>query len=282
MNDTINVADYSGSNFKEIRLKTLMQSFALGEEYPVIASGDERYLQMGRSAIRYLKSQNEYRPVLEMCLKKFDRVKKEEFGKKQKNEQVSIYKEIVVNLGKEIQQFAAENLNRRKAVILDFSQLEKQIYSANREKYDFYLWYGFDVLEKPQELLESPHDKPQKLRIFSSSKANLNRLEGKVRKIAKFACIDEAFKIIQRHINLQGQYTFRKMVDDLDELLENLIIDSSSGMINSHAVSKGIDALVDEALSKYEVVSKPEYLINSNAYRSAIRKKLKDRIRTRF
>lgn len=278
MTQTINVADFQDTSFREIRLKSLMQLLSQDRANSEVREGRIWNLKPGDYAKRYLKLTDQFRRPFEMCLKKLDGETSESWTGQRKKGFIHLYEEITAKEGKQIRAFASDKINEKKVIILDFTEIEKNIDSTNRDRYDFFIWYGFDVLDKPHELVKNKKESPKRVRIYDSSKTIMDKLEGKLREIAKFSCIHEAIEFTEQRIRLQGKYKFKKLVRDLDELFKDFLVDTSKNEINHVKVNQGIKNLVNEALNSYEVLDKPQYLIDENSYRSALRSKFKRKL----
>ncbi|MCG2587784.1 hypothetical protein [Rhodohalobacter sulfatireducens] len=278
MTEIINVADYEDTAFKEIRLKTLMNELVREKQFFDTNDERARALKPGRLAKEYLKYTGQYLRQFELCLKTFDGKTTEEFTDENRTAIIKLYEDHVIEIGKDLKSFASDSINTNKLIILDFTEVEKKIDSSNRDEYGFFLWYGFDVLDKSEELYSSDNEICQKMRIYNCSDTSINRLEGKLRDIGKFACIYEAINFVQNHINLNGKYRFRKLVSNLDELFNDFLVDKSKNEINSKKAEEEINELVKEAFKKYEVLDNPKYLIDKNAYKSALRSKFESKL----
>ena len=75
-------------------------------------------------------------------------------------------------------------------------------------------------------------------------------------------------------IGLYNKYNYKKLVNDLDELINEFLFDSNGEIIKSKA-NKETKTLVTRAIRNYEIINKPKYLIDRNAFRSALSKKIK-------
>lgn len=84
---------------------------------------------------------------------------------------------------------------------------------------------------------------------------------------------------LEVRIGLHGKYTFKLLVDDLDELINDFLIDSSNGHINKVKAKKPVDELVKEAAGKYEILNAPTYLVNPEAYKSILKHRIKSTLK---
>lgn len=278
MTRVINVAEYENTSFREIRLKALMQTLSLGKQS--YDFNDERswHLKPGRLAIRYLKLTGQFRGPLEVCLKTFNGETDNTLTKERKEGRIKLYEEISIAEGNKIRSYAAEKINKKDIIILDFADIEKKIDSTNREQFDFFIWRGFDVLDNSQELIHDEKGYPLQSRINNSAPTYIDKLEGKLREIGKYACIYEAIEFVSTRINVNGEYHFRKIVQDLEELYNDFLVDRSKNEKNKIRAEKDIDELVDEAIKEYEVLNQPKYLFDKNSYRAAVRKKFERKL----
>lgn len=233
-------------------------------------SDRNRFLATGSTAIQYLKETCQYRKQLQLCLKNFDGRTAETFGSEFVHAVRTLYQDHLINLGQSIIMFTERNVKGKKTLDLNLTRtnVKNSHYSAILE--NLFNEYGENVLN-----MENHPWTCRIARIQDCSKDTMNRLEGKLRIIGQFACLDEAISFLEIRIGLHGKYTFKILVDSLDELITHFLIDSSNGQINQVKARKPIDELVRQAAGQYEILNAPTYLVNPEAYKSILRHRIK-------
>jgi hypothetical protein len=233
-------------------------------------SDHERIVATRITAVEYLKETGQYRKQLQLCLKNFSGRTTETFRPEFAAAVRTLYHDHLLTLGRSLIGFAGQKVNRRKPVDIDFTgaDLTNPHFSGLLER--LFNEYGEGILH-----LDYTPWTCRMARIYNCSKDTMKRLEGKLRSIGQFGCIDDAISFLELRIGLHGKYTFKLLVDDLDELISDFLIDSSNGHVNNVKARKPIDELVKEAAGKYEVLNAPTYLVNQEAYKSILKHRIK-------
>ena len=65
---------------------------------------------------------------------------------------------------------------------------------------------------------------------------------------------------------------------DLDALIDEMLIVKEQNIVNPVKAKQSTDELVDEAVSGYEILSNPVYLLDENGFRNAVRNKIKRKL----
>lgn len=272
MIDKIKVQGCDRGSIRQLWLKIIMHAFSedLKNEY---RSDRGRYLSTGDVAIQYLKLTDQYRRQFQLCLKTFNGSTANDFDDEFISAVKTIYEDYLVDLGQDIMTFAETNINQRKQIDLNFNGYEFPGDPITGILRGLFFKYGSEVLNEQ----ENPgHCKIA--RISDSSKKSTDNFEGKLRKIGQYACIDDAITFIKLRIGLHKTYSYKILVDDLDELVRHFLINSSNNEINKVKAQKPTRELVDEAVNSYEILNKPKYLIDKNAYRVAVAKKIDNKL----
>jgi hypothetical protein len=220
-------------------------------------------------ALAYLGATNQYRKQFQLCLKMFDGKNVEQFTDDFKISTIKIFDDYLDNLVDDLIGYAKENINEKKSLDLNFQGVEVANDSFHRLLQDKFTHYGTKILQN--------HPRPhtcRKARINYSSKTTRDRIESKLRKIGKYGSIHQAIEFIEIRIGLHGKYKYKQLVNGLDELKNDFLIFSFKNEIKSSVKQKTTEELVKEAYNKYEVVNCPQYLIDKNAYKTALRKKI--------
>ena len=236
----------------------------------------KRYQATSITAIAYLKETNQYRRQLQLCLKNFAGRTAETFRPEFISAVKKLYQQHLINLGRGVIEFSEQKVNRKKFLDLDFNGAEINNAHFSGILENLFNEYGEGVLN-----LDYAPWRCKVARIHNCSKDTMSRLEGKLRTIGQFGCLDDAISFLEIRIGLHGKYTFKVLVNDLDELINDLLIDSSNGHINKVKAQKPIDELVKEAAGKYEVLNSPTYLVNPKAYKSILKHRIKSTLKNR-
>jgi len=258
---------------RDLLLKLTLDHFARLRKQN-FESDSNRYLATNITAIAYLKETNQYRRQLQLCLKNFAGRTAESFRPEYVSAVRKLYQEHLINLGRAVIAFAERNIQHKKTLDLDLTAatITNQHFLGILES--LFNEYGQDVLQMDYQPWTC-----RIARIHDTSKDTINRLEGKLRTIGQFACLEEAISFLEIRIGLHGKYTYKLLVDNLDELIADFLIDSSNGQINRIKAGKPIDELVREAAGKYEILNSPNYLINPEAYKSILRHRIKSAVK---
>lgn len=270
MPEKVPVLPYNSLSERELLLKLIADRFSKLCNDLNFDSNTERYLATSTTAMEYLKETKQYRRQLQLCLKNFAGRTADSFRPEFVSAVKTLYQDHLMNLGQSVITFAEQKVNRKKSIDLDFADaiFSNVHFSAILE--NLFNEYGVEVLQ----LNHTPWS-CKLARIHNSSKDTMTRLDGKLRTIGQFACIDDAISFLEIRIGLHGKYTYKLLVDNLDELINDFLIDSSNGHINHVKARTPIDELVKEAASKYEVLNAPTYLINPEAYKSILNYRIK-------
>ena len=224
--------------------------------------------------LQYLKQSGEYRSQFELCLKMFDGKTKEEFTKDFIESVKVLFEKYVEDLVKDIIQFAKENINTKKQVDLDFNGVSVNNGTLKQLLHDKFSEYGSKVLLN--------HRQPYKCRIARisfSSPTTRKKMKGKLRKLGKYAVIDEAIDFIKIRMGLFGEFKYKNLVDSLDDLAADFLINSSTSKIKTSKAKLSTKKLIKEAVNKYEVYNSPKYLIDQNTFQEALRKKIESTLK---
>ncbi|MDR8392962.1 hypothetical protein NC796_17530 [Aliifodinibius sp. S!AR15-10] len=222
------------------------------------------------TAIEFLKETQQYRKQLQICLKNFSGRTAETFRPDFVEALRTLYQDHLIYLGKAMLEFAEGKINHKKTLDVYFSEGTKTNPHYSQLIESLSNTYGEEVLKMK--------DHPwtcRRARIPDCSKDIMNRLEGKLRIIGQFACLEDAISFLNIRIGLHGKYTYKSLVGNLDELIQDFLIDSSTGDINQVKAQQPVDELVREAANKYEVLNAPIYLVNPEAYKSILRHRIK-------
>ncbi|TYP93516.1 hypothetical protein LX73_1221 [Fodinibius salinus] len=235
----------------------------------------KRYQATSITALAYLKETNQYRRQLQLCLKNFAGRTAETFRPEFISAVRKLYQEHLINLGRSVIEFSEQKVNRKKFLDIDFSSaVVNPHFSGILE--NLFNEYGENVLN-----LDHAPWRCRMARIYNCSKDTMTRLEGKLRTIGQFGCLDDAISFLEVRIGLHGKYTFKVLVDNLDELINDFLIDSSNGHINKVKAQKSVDELVKEAARKYEILNSPNYLVNPAAYKSILKHRIKSTLKNK-
>lgn len=258
---------------RDLLLKLTLDHFAKLRKQN-FESDSSRYLATSITAVAYLKETRQYRRQLQLCLKNFAGRTAESFRPEYISAVRKLYQEHLINLGRAVIAFAERNIQHKKTLDLDFTgaTMTNQHFLGILES--LFNEYGQDHLQMDYQPWTC-----RIARIHDSSKDTINRLEGKLRSIGQFACLEEAISFLEIRIGLHGKYTYKLLVDNLDELIADFLIDSSNGQINRVKARKPIDELVREASGKYEILNAPNYLINPESYKSILRHRIKSTVK---
>ncbi|MDY6994273.1 MAG: hypothetical protein SVR94_16945 [Pseudomonadota bacterium] len=255
---------------RTLLLKLIAHRFSLLDNDPNFGSDNDRFYSTGQTALEYLKTTGQYRRQFELCLKNFDGHTADSFNENYITALRKLYQNHVMKLGKSLILFSQRHINLKKYLTVDFKDFEIDSTFFETLIRGLSNQYGQDVLH-----LEYQPWNCQLVRIHESSLNTIERIEGKLRVIGQFACLGEVISFLKIRIGLFGHYTHKILVDDLDELINHLLIESNTGNINPIQKKKAIDELVKVAALKYEVLDNPIYLINSQTYKAAIRHRIK-------
>ncbi|MDR8390426.1 hypothetical protein NC796_04680 [Aliifodinibius sp. S!AR15-10] len=255
---------------RDLLLKLIADRLAKLRNDRNFGSDNERYLYTRITAVAYLKETGQYRRQLQGCLKNFSGRTAETFRPEFVSAVRTLYRDHLLNLGRSVIEFSEQKVNRRKILDLDFSgaEISNPHFSGILES--LFNEYGEVVLN-----LDYAPWTCRMARIYNCSKDTMNRLEGKLRIIGQFGCLDEAISFLEVRIGLHGKYTFKVLVDNLDELINDFLIDSSNGLVNNVKAQQPLDELVKEAAGKYEILNAPTYLVNPAAYKSILKHRIK-------
>lgn len=255
---------------RDLLLKLAANRFSKLSDDLNFDSDIERYQATTTTAIAYLKETGQYRKQLQLCLKNFAGRTAETFQPEFISAVRQLYQEHLYKLGQDVINFSELKVNRRENLDIDFDGAElSNVHFSNILENLFYC-YAEDVLS-----LNYAPGKCKIARIYNCSKDTMNRVEGKLRTIGQFACLDDAITFLKIRIGLNGKYSYKLLVDNLDELINDFLIDSSNGLVNRVKAKKPVDELVREASNKYEILNYPTYLINPDAYKAVLRHRIK-------
>jgi len=255
---------------RDLLLKLIADRFAKLPADLNVATDQDRMVTTRITALEYLKETGQYRKQLQGCLKNFSGRTTDTFRPEFAASVRTLYHDHLLNLSRNVIAFAEQKVNRRKVVDLDFtgSDLANLHFSVILQ--NLFNEYGEDVLQ-----LDHAPWTCRMARIYNCSKDTMNRLEGKLRTMGQFGCIDEAISFLELRIGLHGKYTYKLLVDNLDELIDDFLIDSSNGFVNNVKARRPIDELVKEAAAKYEILNAPTYLVNPGAYKSILKHRIR-------
>jgi len=255
---------------RDLLLKLIADRFAKLPADLNFATDHDRMISTRITAIEYLKETGQYRKQLQLCLKNFSGRTADTFRPEYTAAVRTLYHDHLLNLSRNMIAFAEQKVNRRKTVDLDFTgaDLSNPHFSGILE--NLFNAYGEGVLH-----LDRVPWTCRMARIYHCSKDTMNRLEGKLRTMGQFGCIEDAISFLEIRIGLHGKYTFKLLVDNLDELINDFLIDGSNGHINKVKARRPIDELVKEAAGKYEILNAPTYLVNPEAYKSILKHRIR-------
>lgn len=270
MPEKVNVLTGNHLSKRELLLKLTADRFSKLNNNQNFDSDQARYLSTSITAVEYLKETGQYRKQLQLCLKNFSGRTADTFRSEFVTAVRTLYRDHLVNLGQGVMDFVGNSVKRKKTLDLDFTG-----YTISNKHFSIILEtlfneYGENVLN-----LEYHPWTCRIARIHDCSKDTITRLEGKLRTIGQFACLEEAISFLEIRIGLHGKYTFKILVDSLDELIGDFLIDSSNGQINKVKAKKPVEELVKEAANKYEILNVPTYLVNPESYKSVLRHRIK-------
>jgi len=271
--DAGNTEKYSKSNLYLLilidyiaKIKKNSSMFAAGVPYPNVIANE---------SIAYLKYVNQYLKPLNTCLKKLKGLKKEEFTEDFKSTLQKSYRREIIKYADDLHYYAKNKINSNKTLQIDFTSLE-----INYSHFRSILFEKFKQYKSKCKPDKHPADLKKIVKINFSSDSIRNKVRGKMRNLAKYACINEALEIIEERINLTGQYKYKKLVKNLDELVQDFLIDSTTGNINEIIKdNNSLAELVNKAEKKYDVWGNTDYLLNKNSFKSALRSKFESVIK---
>ena len=233
----------------------------------------ERIWRNFKLSEHYFKSVDRYEPLFEKSLKDLDGFKQGEFDSSRVEAIIEIYQQQIEKITQDIIQFCKESINRLNVETLNFESTDLTdpiILSYLRS--DFV--NKVPVFAEAGESRNNQHE----ITIFGVSRTNLNRLDGKLGKFLRYATIDEAIEHARRIAEIKGVYRFKKRVMDLDALIDEMLIVKEQNIVNPVKAKQSTDELVDEAVSGYEILSNPVYLLDENSFRNAVRNKIKRKL----
>ena len=276
MEHKIPATKFDSFSKRDLLLKLTADRFSKLSNNLNFESDIKRYQATSITAIAYLKETNQYRKQLQLCLKNFAGRTAKTFHPEFISAVRKLYQEHLINLGRSVIEFSEQKVNRKKILDLDFSGAEISNLHFSGILENLFNEYGEGILN-----LEYAPWTCRMARIYNCSKDTMNRIEGKLRTIGQFGCLEDAISFLEIRIGLHGRYTFKLLVDDLDELISDFLIDSSNGHINKVKAQKPVDELVKEAAGKYEILNAPNYLVNPEAYKSILKHRIKSTLKNR-
>jgi len=255
---------------RDLLLKLIADRFAKLPADLNFATDQERMVATRITAIEYLKETGQYRKQLQLCLKNFSGRTTDTFRPEFVAAVRTLYHDHLLNLSRNVIAFAEQKINRRHPVDLDLTGADLSNSHFSGILQNLFNEYGEDVLH----LNHAPWTCGM-VRIYNCSKDTMNRLEGKLRTMGQFGCLEDAISFLEVRIGLHGKYTFKLLVDNLDELIDDFLIDRSNGLVNKVKACQPLDELVKEAAGKYEILNAPTYLVNPEAYKAILRHRIK-------
>jgi len=230
----------------------------------------ERIWRIFKLSEHYFKAVDRYEPLFEKCLRVLDGFKEGEFDSSRVEAIIEIYQQQIEKIAQDIIQFCKVSINR-----LHIETLQVDRSECSDSLVISYLLTDF-VNKVP--VFEETGKNQDKITLFGVSRTNLNRLEGKLGKFLRYATIDEAIEHARRIAEIKGVYRFKKRVMDLDALIDEMLIVKEQNIVNPVKAKQSTDELVDEAVSGYEILSNPVYLLDENGFRNAVRNKIKRKL----
>ena len=254
----------------EFLLNLLLQKFSDLNRNKEPKERKESALEVGDLAVEYLKKTDQFRDQFNLCLKTFDGSDSSSFDSDFQNSIKELYKDHVARLGDEILSFSFENIhsdnfreyNFKSVYVITFKELFQEYFVRYVETVDEH--FGKDPFDV------------QRLRLKTASKTTFKTLEGKLRTIGQFAAIEEAISFIKIRIGLHKdkKYVHKILVEDLDELINKMLINTSTNEINKVKAQEETKDLVKEGMRRFEVLNRPKYIVDDNLYRTALTKKI--------
>lgn len=258
--------------FKKFLLNFLMQKFSDYESSTDPKIRQERAREIGKLTIDYLKATKQHNRQFELCIKTFDGSDSTSFDSDFEESIKILYQDHVEDLADNLIQFSKDNIHPSNFRIFEIGLYEPQSFER------LYREYFFKYIDSESKNGVGIGDPLyiRRVRIGKTTDTALNLLEGKLRTIGQFTCINDAIRFIKVRIgiNKDNKYKFKSLVNDLDELIDNLLINSSTNEINKVKAQEDVTDLVKEGMREYEVTSKPKYLIDRNLFRTALTKKI--------
>lgn len=233
----------------------------------------ERVWRIFKLSGHYFKAIDRYESLFEKSLKDLDGFKRGDFDDSRVDAILEIYRLQISAIANDTTQFCKESINRLNIETLNFK-------SAELSDSTILSYLRTDFVNKIalfEEAREIRNDQ-QEITLFGVSRTNLNRLEGKLGKFLRYAMIDEAIEHARRIAEIKGVYRFKKRVMDLDALIDELLIVKEQNIVNPVKAKQSTDELVNEAVSGYEILSNPVYLLDENSFRNAVRNKIKRKL----
>lgn len=188
MRHKISAIRFNSLSNRDVLLKLTANRFSNLSSNLNFESDEDRALATNITAIEYLKETSQYRRQLQVCLKNFAGRTAETFRPEFVSAVRKLYQEHLINLGHSIIEFSEQKVNRKKTLDLDFrgSEISNPHFSGILE--NLFNEYGEGVLS-----LDHAPWSCRIARIYNCSKDTLNRLEGKLRTIGQFGCLDDNF-----------------------------------------------------------------------------------------
>jgi hypothetical protein len=233
----------------------------------------ERIWRILKLSEHYFKAVDRYESLFEKSLRDLDGFKQGEFDSLRVEAIIEIYQQQIKMIAQDITQFCKASINQLNVETLQFDRSE-----CSDSIIISYLRTDFVNKVPVFEEMGEPGKNQDKITIFGVSRTNLNRLEGKLGKFLRYATIDEAIEHARRIAEIKGMYRFKKRVMDLDALIDEMLIVKEQNIVNPIKAKQSTDELVDEAVSGYEILSNPVYLLDENGFRNAVRNKIKRKL----
>jgi len=234
---------------------------------------NERIWRIFKLSKHYFKAVDRYEILFEKSLRDLNGFKRGEFDDSRVDAMLEIYRQQIAAIATDMTEFCKTSINRLTIETLNFKSADisdPMIISHLRR--DFVNKAA--VFEEAGEWRNNQHE----ITFFGVSRTNLNRLEGKLGKFLRYATIDEAIEHARRVAEIKGVYRFKKRIKDLDALIDEMLIVKEQNIVNPIKAKQSTDELVDEAVSGYEILSNPVYLLDENSFRNAVRNKIKRKL----
>jgi hypothetical protein len=233
----------------------------------------ERIWRILKLSDHYFKAIDKYEPIVEKSLRDLDGFKQEDFDSSRIQAIVEIYRQQIDLIAQDITQFCKESINRLRIETLNFDHVE-----CSDSVITGYLRSDFVNKNVRFDESDDSDNNQDEITFFGVSRTNLNRLEGKLGKFLRYASIDEAIEYAGRVADIKGAYRFKKRVANLDSMIDEMLIVKEQNIINPVKAKQPIDDLVSEAVSGYDILSNPVYLLDENSFRNAVRNKIKRKL----
>ena len=236
---------FSTEDFQLHILGELIRSHSIAH-YP-----DQRISYSIKIATIYSELIGKSKDHLETALKKFDGFDDETFTKNFKSEILNQYTHQLDKSIEELIKYSQKKLAPKKPdAEVKKEELEKIAFEPLKEIGDT-LPFKKDVL---------------KFRLLKAT--NIKNLKAYLNKVSKLSAKLVAVSHVEKHININNKYTFKHLVDSINEIYSRLINQ------NFRSVNEKNDEIiadwVNEAVSNYEVIGNIEYLLNEEHYYQAV------------